>query len=183
MLQVQETSLKEARLFFPDVHDDHRGFFKETYSKDKYEKLGLCDTFVQDSVSFSSRNVLRGLHGDYDMSKLVQCLRGRIYDVIVDRNMGSPTENKWEAFVLTESNHKQLYVPSGFAHGFVALTDDVIVSYKQSAPHNPSTEFQIRWDDPAIGIVWPCDPVYLSKKDAEAPLLRCVGDILVAGVS
>jgi dTDP-4-dehydrorhamnose 3,5-epimerase len=168
MIHVEETIFKDARVFTPVVFDDHRGTFSETYSQRKYAEVGLDDVFVQDNVSTSAQGVLRGLHGDKRMSKLVQCLKGRIFDVIVDFNEGSPTFLKWQGFYLTDANRKQLFVPKGFAHGFLALTD-VIVSYKQSEHHSPVTEFTMRWDDDSIGIEWPDVPFrMLSKKDANA---------------
>ena len=170
-LQTRETTLAGARLFFPDVYKDERGFFKETYSATKYRALGLLDDFVQDSVSFSSKNVIRGLHGDPEMSKLVSVLRGKIWDVIVDVRKGSPTYLKWEGFELSEDNHVQLYIPKGFAHGFIALTDDVVFSYKHGALHDPQREFAYRWNDPTFAIDWPLagEPL-ISAKDRTANL-------------
>jgi dTDP-4-dehydrorhamnose 3,5-epimerase len=171
-LQVRETTLRDARLFVPDVFEDERGFFKETYSVAKYRALGLTDDFVQDSVSFSAKNVIRGLHGDRAMSKLVQVLRGEIWDVIVDLREGSPTYRKWEAFTLSERNHFQLYIPAGFLHGFAAVTGDVLFAYKHGALYDPEREFSIRWDDPGLAIPWPVagEPV-VSARDRGAPLL------------
>lgn len=161
-----ETSLKDARLFVPDVYEDDRGFFKEVYSAKKYHELGLNDDFVQDSVSYSTKNVIRGLHGDPQMSKLVTCVRGKIWDVIVDMRPSSPTYGKWQGFYLSEHNHVQLYVPAGFAHGFLALADEVVFSYKHGALHSAEREFALRWDDPTVGIVWPLvgEP-RISQKD------------------
>ena len=170
-LQARDTTLADARLFIPDVYEDDRGFFKETFSTAKYRALGLLDDFVQDSVSFSSKNVIRGLHGDPEMSKLVTVLRGKIWDVIVDLRKGSPTYLKWEGFELSEDNHAQLYIPKGFAHGFIALTDDVVFSYKHGALHNAQREFAYRWNDPTFAITWPLtgEP-HLSAKDQAAKL-------------
>jgi dTDP-4-dehydrorhamnose 3,5-epimerase len=171
-LQVRETTLRDARLFVPDVFEDERGFFKETYSTIKYRALGLTDEFVQDSVSFSNKNVIRGLHGDRAMSKLVQVLRGSIWDVIADLREGSPSYRKWEAFDLSDRNHVQLYIPPGFAHGFLALTDDVVFAYKHGALYDPAREFSVRWDDPTLAIPWPLSgEPRISAKDRVAPLL------------
>ncbi|MGH7715546.1 MAG: dTDP-4-dehydrorhamnose 3,5-epimerase [Vulcanimicrobiaceae bacterium] len=170
MLRVLGTRFSEAKLLEPDVFGDERGFFKETYSRDKYVALGLTDTFVQDNVSRSSRNVLRGMHYDMRLSKLVQCLVGAIYDVIVDAREDSPTYLQWEGYELTQDNHRQIYVPPGFAHGFLALTDVVIASYKQSEHFDPKHERGMAWDDPAIGIAWPLSaPPILSPKDEAWP--------------
>jgi dTDP-4-dehydrorhamnose 3,5-epimerase len=170
-LHARDTTLTDARVFVPDVYADERGFFKETYSAAKYAALGLTDAFVQDSVSFSKRNVIRGLHGDPAMSKLVTVLRGRIWDAIVDLRPDSPTYLRWEGFELSEHNHLQLYVPRGFAHGFLTLTDDVLFSYKHGALYDPTREFAYRWNDPTFAITWPLDgEPLLSAKDAAAPL-------------
>ena len=168
-LDAMGTNLKDARLFRPQVFEDDRGFFKETYSTKKYRDLGLTDEFVQDSVSFSTKDVIRGLHGDPKMSKLVQCLRGKLWDAIVDMRPSSPTYGKWQGFYLSENNHLQLYVPSGFAHGFLALTDDVIFSYKHGALHDSEREFALRWDDPTVAVEWPLlGAPRVSKKDQSA---------------
>ncbi len=171
-LVSKPTKFADAFLIEPDVYEDDRGFFKETYSTAKYRALGITDEFVQDSVSFSSKNVIRGLHGDAEMSKLVQCLRGRIFDVLVDMRKDSSTYRQWQAFYLSEYNHVQLYVPRGFVHGFLALTDDIIFSYKHGALHNAEREFGVRWNDPAIGIEWPLvgEP-RISQKDKAFALL------------
>jgi dTDP-4-dehydrorhamnose 3,5-epimerase len=170
-LTVRETTLKDARLFLPDVWEDDRGFFKETYTTSKYGALGLTDAFVQDSVSFSSKNVIRGLHGDPEMSKFVTVLRGKIWDVIVDVRRGSETYGKWEGFYLSEHNHRQLYIPKGFAHGFLALTDDVVFSYKHGALHDAKREFAYRWNSPALAIAWPLvgEPRVSAKDQAAEP--------------
>lgn len=151
----ESTRFADAKLFYPEVHEDDRGFFKETYSTEKYNALGLEDNFVQDSVSFSGFNVIRGLHCDPEMSKFVQCLRGRIFDVIVDMRKTSPTFGEWQGFLLSEFNHRQLYVPKGFAHGFLSLADDVVFSYKHGALHNAGREFALLWNDPTVAVKWP----------------------------
>jgi dTDP-4-dehydrorhamnose 3,5-epimerase len=171
-ITVMDTDFPEAKLFVPEVFSDERGFFKETYSTAKYRALGLSDDFVQDSVSFSKKNVIRGLHYDRRMSKFVQVLRGRIYDVIVDLREGSPTHLRWQSFYLSEDDHRQLYVPAGFGHGFLALTDDVVFSYKHGALFDAASEGAVRWNDPKLAIAWPLDgePI-LSAKDRSAPTL------------
>lgn len=165
-IKTAETKIDGARLFYPEVFEDDRGFFKETYSRRKYHDLGLTDDFVQDSVSFSTKNVLRGLHCDPEMSKFVQVLRGNIFDVIVDARPTSPTFRTWQGFDLSEHNHAQLYIPKGCLHGFLALTDDVLFNYKHSAYYTPGREFCVRWDEPALGIAWPlAGEPRLSPKD------------------
>ncbi len=169
-ITVQETTLAGARIFQPDVYEDDRGFFKETYATAKYRALGLTDVFVQDSVSVSSKNVVRGMHGDPHMSKFVQVLRGRIWDAIVDLRPESPSFLRWQGFVLSEDNHRQLYIPPGFAHGFIALTDDVVFQYKHGALYDPAREFAWNWQSAAFGIAWPIvGEARVSAKDANAP--------------
>jgi len=170
-MQTLGTKFDTAKVYVPDVFDDDRGFFKETYNQKRYHEAGLSDEFVQDSVSVSSKNVIRGLHYDPQMSKLVQVLRGKIFDVIVDLREGSSTYGTWQGFILSEYNHRQLYVPRGFAHGFLALTDDVVFSYKHGALYDPAREGAIRWNDPTLAIEWPLvgEP-RVSGKDQAAPL-------------
>jgi dTDP-4-dehydrorhamnose 3,5-epimerase len=171
VIQVFPTTFAEARLFVPDVFADDRGFFKETWSDPKYAAAGLTIRFAQDSCSRSKRGVLRGLHYDFEMAKLVQCLRGRIWDAIVDLRRESPTYLQWEGFELTDSNHRQLFVPAGFAHGFLALEDDVVVHYKNSVPYDAAREGSVSWRNRRIGVAWPLGGAapHLSAKDAAVP--------------
>ncbi|HEY7981088.1 MAG TPA: dTDP-4-dehydrorhamnose 3,5-epimerase [Candidatus Eremiobacteraceae bacterium] len=169
MLTARPTNFPEAKIIVPDVYEDDRGFFKESYSKRKYAEIGVTDDWLQDGVSLSAKNVIRGMHYQPGMAKLVNALAGEIYDVIVDIRQGSPTFKKWQGFHLSAGNHLQLYVPDGFAHGFLAMTDGVVLHYKMSAHHNPATEAILSWRDPSVGIDWPLSGVArLSRKDAEA---------------
>ena len=169
-LQVLDTPLNGVKIYVPDVYEDDRGFFKETYNERRYREAGLTDTFVQDSVSFSSKNVVRGIHFQPGMSKFVQVLRGKIYDVVVDVRPASPTFGTWHGVYLSEHNHRQLYIPDGFANGFLTLADDTIFSYKHGALYDPSREAAVRWDDPELAIVWPlAGDVRVSAKDRAAP--------------
>ena len=163
-------------VFNPKRHGDHRGFFAETYSRRKYSEFGIDVEFVQDNHSLS-RDVgtLRGLHFQappHAQAKLVRCGRGAIFDVAVDIRLGSPTYGKWQGYELTAEDGQQLYIPVGFAHGFVTLEPDSEIVYKCSDYYAPETEGAILWNDPDIGIEWPTDtdPI-LSSKDAVAPLL------------
>jgi dTDP-4-dehydrorhamnose 3,5-epimerase len=170
MIVAETTIFAEARVFVPDVYSDARGFFKETWSAPKYAELGLTMDWAQDSCSRSALHVLRGLHYDFRMAKLVQCLRGKIFDAIVDLRRESPTYLQWEGFELSESNHRQLFVPAGFGHGFLALDHDVIVYYKNSVPYDPASEGAVSWRNPRIGVRWPLDgEPQLSAKDAAVP--------------
>lgn len=169
MITVTPTKFADANLFLPDVFGDDRGYFKEVWSQPKYAALGMrVLTWEQDSVSRSSRHVLRGMHYDFRMAKLVQCLHGRIYDVIVDLRRESPTYLEWEGFELSADNHRQLFVPAGFGHGFLAQADGAIVHYKNSVPFDPASEGAVSWRNPRIGIVWPLagGQPRLSAKDA-----------------
>jgi dTDP-4-dehydrorhamnose 3,5-epimerase len=171
VLQSYPTKFDEAKILVPDVYDDDRGYFKETWSQPKYGAVNLPTLdWAQDSVSWSTRNVVRGMHYDFRMAKLVQCLHGRIYDVIVDLRRESPTYLEWQGFMLTAVNHRQLYVPAGFAHGFLALDDEVVVHYKNSVPYDATTEGAISWRNYRVGIVWPLvGEARLSAKDADVP--------------
>jgi dTDP-4-dehydrorhamnose 3,5-epimerase len=166
-LDVRETSSPGARLILPRAWGDERGFFKETYARSKYRALGIADDFVQDSTSYSLRNVLRGLHADLRMSKLVCVLQGEVFDVVVDARSGSPAFGRWESVRLSAENHTQLYVPAGCLHGFLVLSKDAIFCYKQSAEYAPDREIGVRWDDPTLAIDWPDlgAPPIVSEKD------------------
>ena len=165
--------LDGAKLIAVRAFTDERGYFKETFSSARYGQAGIADRFVQDNVSYSQRGVLRGLHGDPRMSKLVQVLAGEAFDAIADVRPGSPTYGQWYGVTLRGNEHRQLYVPSGFLHGFLALSDEVLFLYKQSALYDPATEFGVRWDDPDLAIAWPLEgrAPLLSGKDARNPLL------------
>ena len=166
-LRFSSTKLTGPIIIDPNVFHDGRGYFKETYSQPRYREAGILDTFVQDNVSFSHKGVLRGLHYDLRLAKLVQCLHGEIFDVVVDVREDSPSRFAWDGVHLSGENHRQLYIPPGFAHGFYVLSENAIVAYKQSAVSDPSHERAIRWDDPRIGVAWPLDgPPTLSQKDA-----------------
>ena len=157
-------------------HGDHRGFFAETYSRRKYFELGIDVEFVQDNHSLSREvGTLRGLHFQappHAQAKLVRCGRGALFDVAVDIRRGSPSYGQWKGYELTVENGNQLYIPVGFAHGFVTLMPDSEIVYKCSDYYAPETEGAVLWNDPEIGIDWPTDtsPI-LSNKDAFAPLL------------
>lgn len=164
------------KLIEPARHSDHRGFFAETYSRREYLELGIEAVFVQDNHSLSREiGTLRGLHFQappHAQAKLIRCGRGAIFDVAVDIRRGSPTYGHWEGYELTAENGYQLYVPVGFAHGFVTLEPDSEIVYKCSDYYASETEGAVLWNDPDVGIDWPteADPI-LSDKDATAPLL------------
>ena len=175
-MKVTETSLKGVYLVEPKVFGDERGWFMESWSKQKFEGAGLNVEFVQDNHSFSAdKGTLRGLHYQTEpmaQAKLIRCSKGAIFDVAVDIRKGSPNYKKWVGVELSADNKKQLFIPHGFAHGFLTLTDDVEVQYKADNFYAPHYDGNIRWDDPDIDIDWPFDPVILSDKDKNAPLLK-----------
>jgi dTDP-4-dehydrorhamnose 3,5-epimerase len=168
-----ETRLEGPALIEPVVHGDDRGFFLETFRATTLAELGIHDTWVQDNQSRSGRGVLRGMHFQPGMAKLVRCARGTILDVVVDIRPESPAFGSWEGAELDDRLHRQLYVPDGFAHGFCVLSDEADVQYRCSAYYDPERESGFRFDDPEVGIQWP-EGVELrtSARDREAPLLR-----------
>lgn len=175
-MECRPLSLAGSYLLRPDVFGDERGYFKEIYSTARYRELGITEDFVQDNISCSMRDVVRGLHADPRMAKLVQLVTGEAFDVIVDFRRDSPTFLRWEGFTLRASEHTQLFVPRGFLHGFLALADETILLYKQSALYDAASEIGIAWDDPDLGIDWPLQghSPRLSDKDRQNPAVRDV---------
>jgi len=173
-MNVKETRLSGVLIVEPDVFADKRGFFLETWSTTRYEQAGIPGPFVQDNASFSSKGILRGLHFQHPQSqgKLVQILSGEVVDVAVDIRVGSPTFGQWVSERLSETNHRQLYVPAGFAHGYCVMSETALFSYKCTDFYNPATEGSISWNDPDLGIDWPVAEPILSPKDADCPRLK-----------
>ncbi|MEL7190718.1 MAG: dTDP-4-dehydrorhamnose 3,5-epimerase [Pseudomonadota bacterium] len=170
-MKVIPTKLHGALIIEPRVFGDDRGFFMESWNAEAFEEAGLDLTFVQDNHSRSQKGVLRGLHfqNPGPQGKLVRVTRGAVFDVAVDLRRSSPTFGQWVGVELSASNHRMLYVPKGFAHGFLTLEGNTDFLYKCTAPYAPDAEHSIAWDDPAIGIEWPLDgttPI-LSGKDSE----------------
>ncbi len=173
--EFKRLALPEVIMVSPKVFADERGFFKELYKQGDFEEAGINATFVQDNVSFSTRGVLRGLHYQLHpqaQGKLVSCLKGKIFDVAVDIRKGSPRYGKWVGVELSEENHQMLYIPVGFAHGFLVLSEEALVLYKCTAEYNPQLEAGIIWDDPQLAIDWPLKRPVLSPKDAVLPPLE-----------
>jgi dTDP-4-dehydrorhamnose 3,5-epimerase len=173
-MNVKETKLPGVLIFEPDVFSDERGFFLETWNSTRYEKAGIKGPFMQDNVSFSKRGVLRGLHFQYPQSqgKLVQALSGEVVDVAVDIRKGSPTFGQWISEILSAANHKQMYIPSGFAHGYCVISETAFFSYKCTDFYDPASESGIIWNDPDINIDWLIEEPILSSKDADYPKLK-----------
>lgn len=172
-MQVENTKLDGVLLVTPTVFGDDRGFFMETYNQAKAAELGLPDRFVQDNHSKSAKGVLRGLHYQYPQwqGKLVRVVQGEIFDVAVDIRAGSKTFGEWVGYYLNAANKQQLYVPEGFAHGFVVTSETAEVVYKCTALYAPEQEGSLLWNDPAMGIEWPVDEPLLSAKDRVGTLL------------
>ena len=158
----------------PDIFSDERGFFLESWNSRRYEDAGIAGSFVQDNISFSKKGVLRGLHFQYPQSqgKLVQVLSGEVVDIAVDVRKDSPTFGQWISEVLSHSNHRQMYIPSGFAHGYCVTSETAVFSYKCSDFYNPVSEGGIIWNDPDLNIDWLVKEPVLSLKDAGLPKLR-----------
>lgn len=175
-MNIIKTDIEDVMIIEPKVFGDHRGWFTETYSKEKFKEFGIDIDFMQDNHSLSAqKGTLRGLHFQLNpkaQTKLVRCTKGKILDVAVDIRDGSPTYKKWVAVELTEENKKQLLIPKGFAHGFLTLTDDVEVQYKVDEYYSPENDRSIRYDDPEIGVDWGIEDPILSEKDLNAPLLK-----------
>lgn len=175
-MKTIKTDLEGVLLIEPTVFGDHRGWFMETYNEEKYKRLGISLSFVQDNHSFSAtKGTLRGLHFQLEpkaQTKLIRCTKGSIFDVVVDIRKESPTYGKWFGIELSEENKKQLLISKGFAHGYTTLTENVEVQYKVDELYSPEHERGIAWNDPSIGINWPMNfkPI-LSEKDDEAPML------------
>ena len=171
----KKLSIPEIIFIEPKVFDDPRGFFLESYKHSDFEKTGITEYFVQDNYSRSQKHVLRGLHyqkNPYAQGKLVQCFQGKIFDVAVDIRRGSNTFGKWVACELSGANCSVLYVPRGFAHGFVVMSEYADVVYKCTAEYAPEADRGIIWNDPDINIQWPVDKPILSDKDSKHPLLK-----------
>ncbi len=179
-MKVTETKIPGVKILEPDCHGDYRGWFMETYSTEKYAEAGITNVFVQDNHSMSQKKgTLRGLHfqnNPKSQAKLVRCTRGRVIDVAVDLRKGSPTYKQWVSVELSAENKKQFYIPRGFAHGFLTLTDDVEFEYKVDNLYSKEHDRGIRYDDPSIGVDWGglldgIEPI-LSEKDINGPLLK-----------
>lgn len=172
-MKISKTSLMGLLLIDADRFEDDRGFFMETWQKERYYKLGLKEMFVQDNLSHSMYGVLRGLHYQYPhgQGKLVYVIEGEVYDVAVDIRKGSPNFGKWEGHYLSADNKRQLYIPKGFAHGFCVTSESALLLYKCTDSYQKESEKGIYWDDPDLDITWPVLKPTLSEKDKKLPYL------------
>lgn len=172
-----KTKIDGVYIVEPKVFGDNRGYFMETYNKEHFAEAGLNMTFVQDNESKSSKGVLRGLHFQrkHSQGKLVRVTKGEVFDVAVDLRYGSPTYGMWEGVILSEENKKQFYIPEGFAHGFLVLSDEAVFNYKCTDFYSPEYDGGVMWNDPDINIKWPLDnieEIILSDKDKNHPNLK-----------
>ncbi len=174
MVKIFKTFLKDLLLLEVDCYDDERGYFLETWQKESYLKLGIREEFVQDNLSYSKYGVLRGLHYQkpYGQGKLVYVIEGEVYDVAVDIRKGSPTFGHWEGYFLSGTNSLQMYIPSGFAHGFCVTSEKAIFAYKCNNYYNNESEKGLIWNDATLGIKWPVKEPILSEKDLKLPRLK-----------
>lgn len=171
-MNVIQTKLKDCVIIEPKVFGDHRGFFLETFQAERYREMaGITLPFVQDNHSRSAKGVLRGLHFQQTkpQGKLVRVVSGEVYDVAVDIRQDSPSFGQWEGVLLSEENKRQFWVPPGFAHGFVVLSDTADFEYKCTDYYDPSDEGSLIWNDPVLAITWPLETPTLSDKDSKAP--------------
>ena len=172
----KKLEIEDVILVTPKVFGDSRGFFMESYQKSAFEKNGISNDFSQDNHSKSTKGVLRGLHYQTNpkaQAKLVRCSRGKILDVAVDIRKDSPTFGKWVGEVLSEENKNMLYIPAGFAHGFVVLSDEAELLYKASNEYSPENDRGVRWNDPDINVKWGIDfEPLISEKDSKQPFLK-----------
>ena len=172
--EFKKLEIPDVILVEPKIFPDDRGFFLETWHEQRYAQAGITKPFVQDNVSFSKRGVLRGLHFQHPhgQGKLVAVLSGEVVDIAVDIRVGSPTFAQWVSVTLSAENHKQLYVPAGFAHGFCVMSQTALFSYKCTDFYDGSAEGGLIWNDPELEIDWPIDNPVLSEKDAALPRLK-----------
>ena len=175
-MKVEHLSLSGLILIEPRIFRDDRGHFLESWNQDRYEEAGIDAPFVQDNVSWSAKGVLRGLHFQepHAQGKLISVLHGEVWDVAVDIRVGSETFGRWLGMTLSAENGRQLYIPEGFAHGFVVVSEGALFSYKCTEYYHPEAELAIRWDDPDLAIEWPVPDPVLSRKDRDGLRLRDV---------
>ena len=165
-LRIEKTKLAGVLLITPPtVFEDFRGTYVETYNEGIYRAAGISVRLVQDDISVSSRHVLRGIHGDAETWKLVSCLHGKFYLVVINNDSDSPEFGQWEAFTLSEKNHLQVLIPPKFGNGHVVLSEQAIFHYKQSTYYNQAGQFTLKWNDPKLNIWWPVKNPLVSKRD------------------
>ena len=166
-LEIRETSLKGVKLIVPPtIFEDFRGSYVETYNRDLYKSGGITQDFIQDDISTSTKGVLRGIHGDQQTTKLVSCLQGSFYLVVVNNDESSDEFGKWESFTISDQNRLQVLIPPKFGNGHLVLSETAIFHYKQTTAYNRESQFTILWDDPEYNIWWPVKSPILSRRDS-----------------
>jgi dTDP-4-dehydrorhamnose 3,5-epimerase len=165
MIKVEKTKLDRVLSIWLEGFEDHRGEYVETYNEQDYFEAGIKMRFIQDDYSCSTKHVLRGLHGDKETWKLITCPHGKLYLAVVNCIEGSPEFGKWDAFVLSDRNHRQILIPPNFGNGHLILSDSAIFHYKQSTYYNPKAQFSYKWNDPRFNIWWPIRDPILSRRD------------------
>lgn len=166
-LRVEKTKLQGVLLIKPETFEDFRGEYVELYNRELYQQAGIGVEFVQDDISVSSKNVLRGFHGDLKTTKMISCLLGRFYMVVVNCDKDSAQFGQWQAFTLTEKNRFQVLVPPKHGLGHLALTERIIFHYKQSTYYDPASQFTYCWNDPQLNVWWPIKNPILSQRDEQ----------------
>ena len=170
-MKVVETGIEGLFIIEPDVYRDERGLFYESWRENRYKEMGIQEPFLQDNVSISSKNVLRGMHYQKNQGQLVTVLQGSIFDAVVDLRPDSKSFRKYFSLELSSDHPRQLYMPPGFAHGFYVLSDGVIMNYKCTQYYNAAHESGVIWNDSNLGIKWPCKSPIVSEKDLKFPPL------------
>lgn len=180
-MNIIPTELPGVTIVEPKVFGDARGYFMETFNRDRYLAAGLPPLFAQDNISYSRHGVLRGLHfqNPYQQGKLVYVLEGEVFDVAVDVRRGSPTFGRWVGVTLSAENKRQFYVPAGYAHGFCVTGESAVFAYKCTEVYHPETERTIRYNDPRIAVEWPLKNPTVSERDSRAPLLDELPDMFL----
>jgi dTDP-4-dehydrorhamnose 3,5-epimerase len=166
-MEIQKTELDGVLLIKPSIFEDFRGEYVETYNKDEYHRLGVTCDFIQDDISISTRNVLRGIHGDLETWKLISCLYGKFYFVVVNCDTESKDFGKWQSFTLSDKNRHQILVPPKHGNGHLVLSETTIFHYKQTTYYNPRGQFTYTWNDSRLNIWWPITTPIVSRRDEE----------------
>ena len=179
-MEFIQTKIPDVILIKPKVIEDQRGYFMESYHVEKFKLAGIDSIFVQDNHAKSVQNTLRGLQFQikYPQAKLLRCLKGKIFDVVVDLRKDSPYYRQWVSEELSEDNKFQLFIPAGFAHGYYVLSETAEIAYKCSVIYHPEDELGLRWDDPDIAIDWPGKDPILSEKDRQLPFLKDINEVV-----
>ena len=173
---IEDSNISGIKIITPQIHRDDRGYFFESFNSEDFKSLGLPTKFLQDNQAFSKKGTLRGLHYqlNYPQGKLVRVIQGEVFDVVVDIRLDSPTFGKYEGFNLSCKNNKIMYIPEGFAHGYVVLSETAIFQYKCTEPYHSEDEYGLFWNDKDLNIQWPVKNPILSEKDKNLPTLHSI---------